>query len=486
MNSSAQLRCGYQRGTEIAFGTGGCHRAIGGLKPFDAERGRWNSNALALKASGKFAQALESYNHCLELDDRPQYRSNRGVLLQEMGRLDEALADHDRALAAEPTYAQGHYNRGNALQALNRLEDALCAYDTCIALLPSFAPAYSNKADALRDLGRFDVSLASYEQALSLAPDLPDARFNRALVLLLLGQFEEGLSHYEWRWSRGDLQRHKRAFDRPLWLGQEGLCGNTILLHAEQGLGDTLQFCRYAQMVSALGARVILECPRALAPLLKSLPGVDILMAAGDALPPFDFHCPLASLPLAFKTRLDCIPTPIPYLYPQPERIRQWSQGLGQEGLRIGVCWQGQPSQVDQGRSFPLKMLKPLSEIPGVRLISLHKGSGEGQLQDLPPGMTVQSLGPNLDEDGAFLDTAAVMKHCHLVITSDTSIAHLAGALGVPVWVALKFVPDWRWMLHRSDSPWYPTMRLFRQSAPGDWGPVFAAMAAELGSGLRS
>jgi hypothetical protein len=271
-----------------------------------------------------------------------------------------------------------------------------------------------------------------------------------------------------------------------LWLGQEGLCGNTILLHAEQGLGDTLQFCRYAQMVSALGARVILECPRALAPLLKTLPGVDILMAAGDGLPPFDFHCPLASLPLAFKTRLDCIPAPIPYLYLPPERIYQWGQVLGQEGLRIGVCWQGQPSLVDQGRSFPLKMLKPLSEIPGVRLISLHKGAGEGQLQDLLPGMTVQSLGPNLDEDGAFLDTAAVMKHCHLVVTSDTAIAHLAGAMGVPVWVALKFVPDWRWMLHRSHSPWYPTMRLFRQSAPGDWGPVFAAMAAELQSALRS
>lgn len=444
-----------------------------------------NLNALALKASGQFAQALESYDRCLALDDRPQYRSNRGVLLQEMGRIDEALADHDRALAADPTYAQGHYNRGNALQALDRLDEAVSAYDTCIKLLPTFAPAYSNKADALRDLGRFDVALASYEQALSLAPDLPDARFNRALVFLLLGRFEEGLSDYEWRWQRGDLQKHRRSFRAALWLGQESLAGKTILLHAEQGLGDTLQFCRYAQMVSALGARVIMECPRALVPLLKTLPGVDILLAAGDVLPHFDFHCPLASLPLTLKTSLHCVPAPILYLYPQPERIRRWSQGLGQEGLRIGVCWQGQPSQIDQGRSFPLKMLKPLSEIPGVRLISLHKGAGEAQLQDLPPGMTVQTLGPHFDKDGAFLDTAAVMKHCHLVVTSDTAIAHLAGALGVPVWVALKFVPDWRWLLHRSDSPWYPTMRLFRQSAPGDWGPVFAAMAAELRSGLR-
>lgn len=438
-----------------------------------------SNQALAYKAHGQFQQALLSYDRSLELEEHPQTRSNRGVLLQEMGRLADSLADHDRALTAEPTYAQGHYNRGNALQALNRLDEAVSAYNTCITLLPAFAPAYSNKADALRDLGRFDSALQSYEQALCLAPGLPDARFNRALVLLLLGQFEEGLSDYEWRWKRGDLQRHHRTFDAPQWLGQEDLADKTVLLHAEQGLGDTLQFCRYAQRVSALGARVVLECPRALASLLKTLPGVDILVSTGDVLPHFDFHCPLASLPMAFNTRLDCVPAPIPYLYPEQDRVHRWGQGLS-DGFRIGVCWQGQPSQIDQGRSFPLKMLKPLGKIPAVRLISLHKGAGEAQLQDLPPGMTVESLGPHLDEDGAFLDTAAVMKHCHLVITSDTAIAHLAGALGVPVWVALKYVPDWRWLLHRSDSPWYPTMRLFRQSAPGDWEPVFSEMAVSL------
>jgi hypothetical protein len=436
-----------------------------------------NNRALVLKALGRLDEAQQDYDRCLALEEHPQTRSNRGVLLHEMRQYREALADHDLALAIEPSYAQGHYNRGNTLQALRRLRESVAAYDECLRLAPEFAPAHVNRADALRDLALFPEALHSYDQAVKLAPDIPDARFNRSALLLMLGQLREGFTDYEWRWNRGDLQRHRRSFDKPLWLGAESLAGKTVLLHAEQGWGDTIQFCRYSALVSSLGARVIMECPTPLVGLLQSLEGVDVLVPAGEPLPRFDFHCPLGSLPLAFRTDVDTIPDQSPYLSADPSRISRWKTVLGEKCFRIGICWQGQPSRIDHGRSFPLMMFKAISDVPGVRLISLHKGAGEAQLNNMPPGMTVETLGPGFDEDGAFLDTAAVMKHCDLVITSDTAIAHLAGALGVPVWVALKFVPDWRWMLERSDSPWYPSMRLFRQPRDGDWESVFEEIA---------
>jgi hypothetical protein len=242
-------------------------------------------------------------------------------------------------------------------------------------------------------------------------------------------------------------------------------------------MGDTIQWCRYAPEVQRLGARVVLQVQPALMGLMSSLKGIDMLTPAGEPVRGFDFHCPLGSLPLAFRTDVDTIPDQSPYLSADPSRISRWKTVLGEKRFRIGICWQGQPSRIDHGRSFPLMMFKAISDAPGVRLISLHKGTGEAQLNNMPPGMTVETLGPGFDEDGAFLDTAAVMKHCDLVITSDTAIAHLAGALGVPVWVALKFVPDWRWMLERSDSPWYPSMRLFRQPRDGDWESVFEEIA---------
>lgn len=450
------------------------------LNPEDPQA--WHHHGLALKGLGRSEQALHSYARSLSLVDAVLTRCNRAVLLHQLGRWNEALADLDQALKLNPAHAPAHYNRGNTLQAQGRWQEALAAYDQALALQPDFAAAHSNRADVLRELARLDEALAGYQQALARAPNQPDTRFNRALAWLLQGRYEEGFEAYEWRWQRDGRQRWQRHFTQPLWLGAQALAGKTVLLHAEQGLGDTVQFCRYVPLVQALGAEVVLEVPPSLLGLMAGVPGAHALVAAGQALPPFDLHCPLGSLPHALRTTLHTVPAQVPYLSVPLPRRQRWARHFGEEGFRIGICWQGQPGPVDAGRSFPLALFKRMAALPGVRLISLHKGAGEQQLTQLPPGMQVEVPPPDFDAEvqAAFLDTAAVMQHCHLVITSDTAVAHLAGALGLPVWLVLKQVPDWRWLLHRQDSPWYPTMRLFRQPEAGDWNTPFAMMEAEL------
>jgi Flp pilus assembly protein TadD len=446
------------------------------------------SAGLMLQRLGRVQEAISRYRQALQLDPNlVEVQCNLGTAYQLEQRLEDAVAQYEAAIALKPDLAVAHCNRGTALLDMGDLGGALQSYETAVAIDPNYPEALSNRGATLHKLGLFEQALVSYDQAISVRSDYASAHWNKSITQLLCGDFDAGWPSYEWRWRWDHFPSPRRIFSCPQWTGQTPLNGMTVLVHAEQGLGDTIQFVRYVPLIKAIGASVFLEVPRVLLGLTQGIAGEVQLVATGDPLPDTDFHCPMASLPLAFKTNLDSIPSVIPYIHAEADRAERWARVLEDQGLRVGICWQGKATaKVDQGRSFPLKMLKPLSEIPGVRLISLHKGAGEDQLQDLPPGMTVQSLGPNLDEDGAFLDTAAVMKHCHLVVTSDTAIAHLAGAMGVPVWVALKFVPDWRWMLHRSHSPWYPTMRLFRQSAPGDWGPVFAAMAAELQSALRS
>jgi hypothetical protein len=304
------------------------------------------------------------------------------------------------------------------------------------------------------------------------------------LNLLLQSRFEEGWKLYEHRWGAVEkLRKSQRHFPQPLWLGQQSLDGKTILIHAEQGLGDTLQFCRYLPMVKKLGARVIFEVFAPLMGILAELDGVDELVVRSKPLPEFDYHCPLMSLPLVFKTTLDTIPAATPYLTAQPGRVARWESRLGQSGFKVGVCWKS--SDLIKERSIPLDCLARLSKIPGVRLIGLHKGEGEKELATLPKGVGVEALGPDFDSDGAFLDTAAVIQCCDLVITTDTSVAHLAGALGARTWVMLPFVPDWRWMMEREDSPWYPTTRLFRQSAAGDWQTVVDRMGLAIKANLE-
>jgi hypothetical protein len=277
-------------------------------------------------------------------------------------------------------------------------------------------------------------------------------------------------------------QEEKRFLTHPQWSGSEALLGKTILLYSEQGLGDTIQFCRYAALVSKLGAKVVLEVQRPLVKLLDGLEGVSEIIAKGDSLPDFDYQCPLMSLPLAFKTTIETIPTHTPYLHSSIARNEKWAEHIGEEGYKIAICWQGSTQgKVDIGRSFPLSLFEGIAKIKGVRLISLQKGVGIEQLENLPEGMKMETLPDFFDEgENAFLDSSAIMKSVDLVITSDTALTHLAGALGIKAWLPLKFVPDWRWMLDRDDSPWYPNHRLFRQPNRDDWVSVFEQMEKEL------
>jgi tetratricopeptide (TPR) repeat protein len=402
---------------------------------------------------------------------------NRGAALQAVQRHAEALDAWDRVLQLDPQCAQAYLNCGPALQVLQRPEEALASCDQAIALQPDCASAHVNRSDALRELRRFDEALVSIERAITLDPAAPAARFNAALMQLQLGRFAVGWKLYENR----PTALAAAAWPYPYWRGED-LRDKTLFIHCEQGMGDTIQFCRYALLAEARGAEVVLLVDDRLRRLLQGLSSTIRFVGPGERPEHFDFHCPLLSLPLAFGTTLDTIPCPTRYLSAEPERVARWRERLGSEGFKIGICWQGNPHNAqDIGRSPRLEMFAPLSGIPAVRLISLQKHHGTGQLALRPAGLRVEELGDEFDSGpDAFVDAAAVMETLDLVISSDTSIAHLAGALARPTWVPLRYVPEWRWLLEREDSPWYPTLRLFRQNRRGDWMGVFAAMQRAL------
>ena len=345
---------------------------------------------------------------------------------------------------------------------------------------PRHAEAHSNLGNAYKEQGRFEEAQACYQLALLLHPDSASTQHNRALALLQAGDYEQGWPAYEWRWRRKSAK--PRRFSQPRWDGSF-LVGKTILLWCEQGLGDTLMFIRYARLIQEQGARVIVECPDFLMPLLTRCAGIDQLVAEGVPLPEFDVQCPLMSLPGLLGTNPATIPAVVPYLYAEPERVEVWQHRLANmPSFKVGVIWQGNPRfQWDGFRSAPLRAFAPLGQVEGVQLISLQKGQGREQRGTLGGAFDVMELTEELDAaGGAFLDTAAIMTQLDLVVTVDTAAAHLAGGLGVPVWVALSAVSDWRWLREREDTGWYPTMRLFRQTQVGDWATVFTRMARQL------
>jgi tetratricopeptide (TPR) repeat protein len=379
------------------------------------------------------------------------------------------------ALAIKPDYPEALYNRGLSLKKLRRFDEALSSYDRAVAIKPDYAEALSNRGLALKELKRFEEALASYDRALAIKPDYADALFNRAVISLLLGDFPTGWVGYEGRWDHIGAANRKLKAPYPVWKGED-ISGKRFIVYEEQGLGDIIQFSRYLKQLSALGAQVTFLLRSNMHGLLRSL---DQNIRFTDNHPigeTFDYQCALLSLPLAFRTTVKNIPAETRYLRAEPDRIEKWKQRLGDAGFKIGVAWQGnKASEIDVGRSFPLVEFLGISHLPNVRLVSLQKHEGVEQLRDMPEGMAVETLGDDFDlGDETFLDTAAVIENLDLVISSDTSVAHLAGALGRPVWVALKDVPDWRWMLDRTDSQWYPTMRLFRQRTIDDWRAVFA------------
>lgn len=441
----------------------------------------WCFLGMACHDQRRYDEAVEAYEFALRLRPRfPVALNNLANTLKQLGRFEEAIARCQEALQYKPDYATAYNNLGVALVAQGRLEDASAAFEKALELMPGDAVARTNLGAALVRQGRFEEGAVNARKALSVNPNHAEAHKNQAIVWLLLGDFERGWPEYEWRWNCPGSALP--AFARPLWDGTP-LSGRTILLFAEQGLGDTLHFVRYANLLKQQGARTIVACQKPLLRLLETCPGVDQLVDVQGTLPPFDVCAPLLSLPGILKTTLETIPAPIPYLSADPQLTEQWRQRLDALPARkVGIAWQGSPHfHADRQRSIPLASFAPLARVPGVRLISLQKGPGAEQIGQLAGQFEVIDFGAELDQaSGPFMDTAAMIAGLDLVVTADTSIAHLAGALGVSVWIALSVSPDWRWLLHREDSPWYPSARLFRQTELGNWSDVFERMAGEL------
>ena len=392
--------------------------------------------------------------------------NNLGIALRGLDRTDEGMAWHRRAVTLDPYFAPGHSSLGLALQEQGRLEEAARAHARAVAVDPAFAGGHANHGNARLNQNRVEEAIAGFRRAVAIEPAGPDARRNLGMALLVAGRFEEGWGEYEWRLRCKDAPTHA-AMPKPRWNG-EPLGGRRILLHGEQGLGDALQFCRYVPLVAARGGRVILGLPAPLERVMAGLPGVERFVSGQLPTDAFDLHLPMLSLGEVFGTQMDTIPHRVPYLRAEPELAARWGERLkGVAGLKVGIVWAGSPTHGnDRNRSIGLAPFARLAAIPGVSLVSIQKGPTEGQAANPPGGFPLLNLSPDIRD---FADTAAIMAGLDLVVCVDTSVAHLAGALGVPVWVMVPFAPDWRWMLDREDSPWYPTMRLFRQDRPGSW-----------------
>lgn len=447
------------------------------LKPDNA--GAYYNMGMALKRQGKLDQAIEYYRMALSLKpDDAQACYRMGLVFRELGKLDQAIDAFAKAISARPDYAEAFNNLGMARHDGGDLGGAVEAYRKALSLKTAYPEANNNLGVALNNQGKPEEAIEAYRAALSLRPDYADAHYNLAFVELAQGDLRSGFKRYEFRFRR------TKATTRPArpqfaWDGTSPLKGKRFLVYDEQGIGDMFQFVRYLPLLADRGADVrfrtnarfhrILQSPELQVRLVSEMPPDDRI----------DHEAPLMSLPHLLGTELNTIPAPGPYLLADPERVERWAKVLGEDGFRIGICWQGAISSLDAGRSFPLSLFEGISKISGVRLVSLHRGAGESQLDTVP--FDVRRVGADFDAGAdAFVDCAAVMMNCDLVITSDTSVAHLAGALGRPTWVALKHVPEWRWLMDRTDSPWYPTMVLYRQQTMADWDSLFARMAEDL------
>ncbi|MBV8211042.1 MAG: tetratricopeptide repeat protein [Burkholderiaceae bacterium] len=438
----------------------------------------WFNLGLGLQQIERHTDALAAFERAAELTPaNAEAQRNCGRELLELGQASRALAHLDHAIALRPQLAEAHSDRSDALRALNRHAEADDSATRAIALQPAMAEAWCNRGLARMEVGRLDAALADLARACQLMPSLANAQWNMALCLLLAGQFEAGWRQFEWRWL--GPQRHAVQYaDRPRWDGSQPVAGKTILLHAEQGLGDAIQFCRYAPLLAERGAHIVLQVHPPLVSLLRSLQGVDRVVSLGQETGAFDLHCPLLSLPLAFGTRLDAVPAHTPYLAPDAERVQAWKRLFPPTGMmRIGVAVSGSPTHRDDARrSIELGRFAALFEAADVFLLQPQcREADETFLRTAP---AIRDLRRQLAD---FADTAALMQTLDLVISVDTSVAHLAGALHKPLWLLLPYAPDWRWMRGRDDSPWYPGTRLFRQEEPGNWEDVISRVIDAFG-----
>ncbi len=454
------------------------YRAALALRPDHAPAAYNLGNALL--ACGEPARAEPHFRAALARD--PAHAgalNNLGNALRAQGRAEEAAASYRAALALRPEFAGTHNNLGSALLALHRPAEAAACFMEALRLQPDYAEACNNLGGAMLALDRNTEAVALFRRAVALDPDQVQARFGEALALLALGRFAEGWAAYEGRWTDPRFREGMRDYDMPRWTNAPGTSaeGQTLLLHAEQGLGDTIQFVRYAALVRRLGARVVLEVQ---APLVKLLRGLaDQVVAEGDALPPCDAHCPLMSLPLAFRTELLSIPVSIPYLHADPQLRAAWRVALGESTRpRVGIAFSGSPEHPEDAlRSIPVSALLPLLALPEVEFHVVQKDITDTDLAALRQAIGIRVHSAALTD---FAETAALLSLLDLVISVDTSVAHLAGAMGLPVWVLVQSSADFRWLRGRDDSPWYPTARLFRQARPNSWDSVLGAVAEAL------
>lgn len=442
---------------------------------------KW-ANALQHVQAGRLAEAERLFQQVLAVNPRHADSLHLlGVIAYQTGRRDLAVDLIRKAIAINPREASLQSNLGNLFLQQGRLDEAVACYRKAIELKPNLSEALNNLGNALRALKQLDEAVISYRRALELRPEDPEGHYNLAMALLARGDMPAGWEEHEWRWKMPQLTPSRRDFARPQWRGEPAE-GRTLLIHAEQGFGDTLQFCRYAPLAAAKGLRVILEAPKPLIRLLGSLSGVDRLVAQGEARPQFDLHCPMLSMPLALGTTITTIPADVPYLSADAAQVAAWRMrlaALGNRGPRIGLVWAGNPRKhllaaaaVDRRRSIAPDRLMPLFELPGLYFFSLQK-DGPAAPEHFP-------LIDFMSEMGDFADTAALIANLDLIISVDTSVVHLAAALGKPVWMLDRFDPCWRWLVGRRDSPWYPGLHLYRQPQPGDWDSVVAEVIRDL------
>jgi len=431
-----------------------------------------NNLGNALKGKGQIDSAILAYRQAVVFNrSDPDIHSNLGNALAEKGNLEEAIAAWRQAIALAPDRPEALFNFGNMMKDRGQLDEAIAAYRQAIALRPDYADAHNNLGTVLKDKGDLIEAIACYQKVLAINPGLPEAHGNLAQTLLVRGEFERGWEEFEWRWKCKDRPSPPRNFAQPEWDGSP-LEGRTLLLHTEQGFGDNLQFIRYLPLVAQRGGEIIVECYAELQRFFQQLNGRCRIVARGQALPNFDVHLPLLSLPRLFATNLTNIPKTIPYLHADAEETGRWQQRLAGYSAftKIGLAWAGSPThQNDRNRSILFAKLAPLIRMPGARFFSLQKGN-----------QAARELIDWSAELKDFADTAALIANLDLVIAVDTAVVHLAGAMGKPVWTLLPFAADWRWLLEREDSPWYPSMRLFRQPALGDWDSVIKRVADEL------
>jgi len=441
-----------------------------------------NSQVRELR-NNSLKHALINYDRILaESRSNAEVLVKRGDILQRLHRHDDAVQNYNLALEIYVGNVVDALNRrGHSLLDLNRPEDALESYNRALELAPggeSYAALLFNRANVLRQLARMDEALESYGQALAYKPDLAEAKMEQSHCRLAMGDFKRGFQEYESRWENAQLEPIKLRSSEPLWLGQESLAGKTILLWAEQGFGDTIQFLRYVPLVAQTAGLTILRVPPPLLSLAKTLDCPVSIITFADPLPPHNFNCPLMSLPLAFGTTLESIPSDVPYLSPKADQVENWRKQLGpRTRLRIGLVWAGRRREpVNRTRDMGLEVFDPLTGLD-VEIISLQKEIPDQDRSVLESMPKITCLGEKLSD---FADTAALIENLDMVIGVDSVVAHLAGAQGKPVWIMLRHSGEWRWLLERSDSPWYPTARLFRQKAPGDWAGVVSDITQQL------